>query len=132
MILTTESFQVVITRMEPGDAPSTVEIEVSLDVASREGGGEARPTQGVHDSHERFPAWTPDGESVGFAVNHAVNFDREFRPQCQGLRQLGNLFLFWRRQIGTTILEGNELKLIRLHTDEFAAIGGVVMALGSR
>jgi serine/threonine-protein kinase len=32
------------------------------------GGGEARPTQGVHDSHERFPAWSPDGESVGFAA----------------------------------------------------------------
>ncbi len=30
------------------------------------GGGEARPTQGVHDSHERFPAWSADGESVRF------------------------------------------------------------------
>jgi Tol biopolymer transport system component len=30
------------------------------------GGGEGRPTQGVHDSHERLPAWSPDGESVRF------------------------------------------------------------------
>jgi Tol biopolymer transport system component len=38
-------------------------------------GGEARPTQGVHDSHERSPAWTPDGESVSFAACPETVFD---------------------------------------------------------
>ncbi len=32
------------------------------------GGGEFVPTQGVHDAPERFPAWSPDGESVRFRV----------------------------------------------------------------
>jgi serine/threonine-protein kinase len=32
------------------------------------GGGEVAPTQGVHDAQEFLPAWSPDGESVRFAV----------------------------------------------------------------
>ncbi len=40
----------------------------SVVIRSTAGGGELTPTQGVHDFHERFPVWSPDGESIGFAA----------------------------------------------------------------